>query len=83
MTSSFHKMYRSAVHTKTQGCRFQIYPLWDTVSKNSVFRLPKHRIRLDETPIRYNIFTYTAKPVSVCTGPVVALISAVMGNRCR
>ncbi len=38
MTSSFHKIYGLAVHMKTQGCRFQIYPFWDPVSKIAVSR---------------------------------------------
>ncbi len=60
-----------AVHTITQGCRFQIYPLWNPVSKNSGFTLPKHQIHLDEMPIRYKVFMYTAKRVSVWTGPKI------------
>ncbi len=69
MTSSFHKIYGLAVHTKTQGCRFLIYPLWDPVSKSSGFTLPKRWIRLDETLILYKMFAYTAKRISVWTGP--------------
>ena len=44
MTSSFQKIYGFAVQTKTQRRRFQIYPLWDPVSKNIGFTLPKRRI---------------------------------------
>ncbi len=33
MTSSCYKIYGLAVHTKMQRCRFQIYTLWDPVSK--------------------------------------------------
>ncbi len=66
MTSSCHKIYGLVVHTKRKRCRFQIYALWDPVSKNCVLRLPKCWIRLDETPMSYTIFTYTAKCVSVC-----------------
>lgn len=32
--------YGLIVHMKMQGCRFQIYQLWDPVSENSSFRLP-------------------------------------------
>ncbi len=65
MTSLFHKIYGLAVHMKTQGCHFQIY----TVLKKCVFTLPKRRIHLDETPIWYKILIYTAKRISVWTGP--------------
>ncbi len=36
MASSFHKIYGLAVHTKTQGRPFQIYPLWDQLKKIAV-----------------------------------------------
>ncbi len=54
MTSSFHKIYGLAVHTKTQGCHFQINSLWDPVS--------------NANPIQF-FFAYTAKCVSVWMGP--------------
>ncbi len=41
---------------------FQINTFWDPVYKNV-------RIRLDKTPLRYKMFTYTAKRVSMWTGP--------------
>ncbi len=76
MTLSFHKIYGLDVHKKTQGCCFQIYPPWDPVSKN----LPKCRLRLDETALRYNIFTYTAKRVSVWTGTQLEISGLVFPN---
>lgn len=51
LMTSFQKIYRFAVHRKTQKLRFQIYLLWDPVKKNISYTLPKRPIRVDETPI--------------------------------
>lgn len=65
MTSSFQKIYGSAVthgNTRVGVFRFVHY---GTRLKKSSFRLPKHGIHVDERTIRYKVLIYTAKRVSV------------------
>ena len=72
MTSSFQKIYGLAVQTKTQRRRFQIYPLWDPVSKNIGFTLPKRRIPCGRNayPIKKFVWRKKRKISEMCCFPL-------------
>ena len=73
MTSSFQKIYGFAVQTKTQRRRFQMYPLWDPVSKNTGFTRPKRRIPCGRKayPIKkINCATEKNKISEICCFPL-------------
>ena len=66
MTSAFSQRLRkytfTAVHTKTNRRRFQIYPLWRAFSNLCVYGERFHRRRVDGRPKRIKKFAFS----SVC-----------------
>ena len=66
LTSAFWQRLRkytfTAVHTKTHGRRFQMYPLWRAFSNLCVYGERFHRLRVDGRPNCIKKFAFT----SVC-----------------
>ena len=88
LTSAFWQRLRkctfTAVHTKTHGRRFQMYPLWRVFSNLCVYGERFHRLRVDGRPKCVKKFAFTSVCVynGLCVDGALNSVLAAASSTC-